>query len=83
MLSNYETERAAIARPFSLLGGAMDREQMARIALRYDTQVSRAMLRALGVPIPERKPKRRRARQYDGVRTCFKNKRRDGRDILA
>jgi len=32
----------------------MDRDALAAIALRYDTALSRAMLRALGVPIPHR-----------------------------
>lgn len=30
--------------------------QLARIALRYDTTMSRAMLRALGIPAPEPMP---------------------------
>ena len=62
----------------------MDREQMARIALRYDTQMSRAMLRALGVPIPDRKPRhaKHKRNRYDGARQLFRNKLRDGRDVL-
>ena len=32
----------------------MNRDTLAAIALRYDTALSRAMLRALGVPIPHR-----------------------------
>ena len=32
----------------------MDREDFLRIALRYDTAMSRAMLRALGVDVPHR-----------------------------
>lgn len=32
----------------------MTRDDLARIALKYDTAMSRAMLRALGVPVPER-----------------------------
>lgn len=32
----------------------MTRDELTRIALRYDTAMSRAMLRALGVQIPER-----------------------------
>lgn len=50
------------------------------IALRYDTVMSRAMLRALGVAIrPERKAlpkacaKRMREAKYDGMRWCFEN----------
>ena len=35
----------------------MTPEDLARIALRYDTSMSRAMLRALGVPVPHRKPR--------------------------
>jgi len=34
----------------------MTRDELARIALRYDTALSRAMLRALGVPVPPRPP---------------------------
>lgn len=60
----------------------MDRDQMARIALRYDTVVSHAMLRALGVPIPNRKPKPAKRRKHDGARRLFRNKLRDGRDVL-
>ena len=57
----------------------MDRDELARIALRYDTRMSRAMLRALGVPVPERPPKSGavvRVDRYDEVRECFKNRRR-------
>lgn len=32
----------------------MTRDELARIALRYDTSMSRAMLRALGVDVPHR-----------------------------
>lgn len=49
---------------------------MARIALRYDTAMSRAMLRALGMPAFEPTPKRRRAARagaYRGVGWCFAN----------
>ena len=54
----------------------MTRDQMARIALRYDTAMSRAMLRALGVDVPHR------ARpgtivnvdRYDGMMECFAQK---------
>lgn len=63
----------------------MEREQLVRIALRYDTSMSHAMLRALGVPIPDRKPKPGtvvRVDRYEGVRELFKNKLRDGRDAL-
>ena len=35
----------------------MTRDELARIALRYDTAPSRAMLRALGVPVPHRPPR--------------------------
>ena len=34
----------------------MDREDFLRIALRYDTAMSRALLRALGVDAPSAKP---------------------------
>lgn len=32
----------------------MTHDELARIAMRYDTAMSRAMLRALGVPVPAR-----------------------------
>ena len=32
----------------------MTREELARIALRYDTVMSCAMLKALGIPVPPR-----------------------------
>ena len=35
----------------------MTRDELARIALRYDTAMSRAMLRALGVPVPHPLPR--------------------------
>ena len=54
----------------------MTRDQLARIALRYDTAMSRAMLRALGVDVPHR------ARpgtivsvdRYDEMLDCFAQK---------
>lgn len=54
----------------------MDREQMTRIALRYDTALSRAMLRALGVEPPKRARGRTSARvdRYDGILECFENR---------
>ncbi len=35
----------------------MTRDELAAIALRYDTALSRAMLAALGVPVPPRPPR--------------------------
>lgn len=53
------------------------RKDLARIALRYDTAMSRAMLRALGVPVPEPAPAvgtiARADRRYDGMGWCFRN----------
>lgn len=52
----------------------MDRDQLARIALRYDTAMSRAMLRALGVPVPHGVPRRgsiARVDRYDGALECM------------
>lgn len=50
------------------------------IALRYDTLMSRAMLRALGVvvgpeggAVPKAFAKRVRDAKYDGMRWCFEN----------
>ena len=56
----------------------MDRDDLARIALRYDTAMSRAMLRALGIPVPHRAVPGRieRVDRLDGLRECFANKRR-------
>ena len=54
----------------------MDRDQLARIALRYDTAMSRAMLRALGIPVPERRNGSVRSDRYAGMRECFENRRR-------
>lgn len=55
----------------------MIREDMARIALRYDTAMSRAMLRALGIEVPEPLPAvgtiARADRRYDGMAWCFAN----------
>lgn len=52
----------------------MTREQLMRIAMRYDTAMSRAMLRALGVPVPHREPRPgdvARVDRYAGVRECM------------
>lgn len=48
----------------------MTRDDLARIALRYDTAMSRAMLRALGVPVPHRRPRPgaiARVDRYEGI----------------
>ena len=54
----------------------MDRDQLAAIALRYDTTMSRAMLRALG--IAAREPVRygviARVDRFDGVEQCMRQK---------
>ena len=51
----------------------MTRDDLARIALRYDTAMSRAMLRALG--IAAREPARYgvvvSVERYDGLLECF------------
>ena len=52
----------------------MTRDEMARIALRYDTAMSRAMLRALGIPVPRSLPRPgtvTRVDRYDGIMGCF------------
>lgn len=56
----------------------MTRDELARIALRYDTAMSRAMLRALGVPIPHRARPGTIARvdRLEGMRECFENRKR-------
>lgn len=48
----------------------MDRDELARIALRYDTLMSRAMLRALGAATPRargRADAAARNSRYDGA----------------
>ena len=51
----------------------MTRDQLARIALRYDTAMSRAMLRALG--IQAREPARYgvvvSVDRFEGIEECF------------
>jgi hypothetical protein len=52
----------------------MERDELTRIALRYDTSMSRAMLRALGVPVPHRLPREgaiARVDRFDGLAECF------------
>ena len=51
----------------------MSPDQLARIALRYDTAMSRAMLRALGVAVPRRtRPGTvELADRYDGLAECM------------
>ena len=61
----------------------VSRDVMLRCALRYDTAMSRAMLRALGREVPEtsRRPcpvarvgaAARDARRYRAMRWCFEN----------
>ena len=60
----------------------LSRDEMGRIARRYDTLMARAMLRALGCPAGRRGHRRgaRKARRaaerakYRGVRRCFANR---------
>lgn len=56
----------------------MERDELVRIALRYDTAMSRAMLRALGVDVPHRVTPGTivRVDRYAEVRECFANRRR-------
>ena len=58
----------------------LTRQVLASIALRYDTAMSRAMLRALGVvvrpevgTVPKPCAKRLRDAKYEGMRWCFEN----------
>lgn len=58
----------------------LTRKVLASIALRYDTAMSRAMLRALGVvvrpeggAVPKPCAKRVRDARYEGMRWCFEN----------
>ena len=54
----------------------MTRDELAAIALRYDTVVSDAMLRALGVDRPPRKPGKTAARvdRFKGARRLMRQK---------
>ena len=57
----------------------MKREELAAIALRYDTVVSDAMLRALGVDRPRRKPgstrdRSAKRRKYKGAKKLMAQK---------
>lgn len=55
----------------------LTRADLVRIAMRYDTAMSRAMLRALGVPAPEpasrTEDRQRGAWRYRGMRSCMRN----------
>lgn len=55
----------------------MTHDQLARIALRYDTAMSRAMLRALGMDVPHRAPVGAivTVDRYAGMMECFENHR--------
>lgn len=57
----------------------LTRADLVRIAMRHDTAMSRAMLRALGVPAPEpasrTEDRQRGAWRYRGVRSCMANRR--------
>ena len=56
----------------------MQRDDYLRIALRYDTALSRAMLRALGVDVPHRIRRGAivRVDRYNGMEECFMNRER-------
>ena len=57
-------------------GVTMNRDTLIKIALRYDTVLSHAMLRALGVPIPKRaKPGHIvRVDKLNGLEECRKQR---------
>lgn len=54
-------------------GGAMTRGEMAEIAMRYDTALSRAMLKALGVARRAKGRASARLDAYKGIGWCFVN----------
>ena len=57
-------------------GGAMSRDELAAIALRHDTSMSRAMLRALGIEPGEPAPPDGTlvsVDRYEGIDWCFRN----------
>ena len=58
---------------FFIWSDEMTRDDMARIALRYDTAMARAMLRALGIAVPHvpRPGTVQRVDRYDGLLDCF------------
>lgn len=52
----------------------LTRGELAAIAMRHDTAMSRAMLRALGLPVPHRAPRPgtiARVDRYEGMRECM------------
>lgn len=55
----------------------LTRADLVRMAMRHDTAMSRAMLRALGVPAPEpasrTEDRQRGAWRYRGMRSCMRN----------
>lgn len=55
----------------------LTRADLMHIAMRHDTAMSRAMLRALGAPAPEPASRiedgRRGAWRYRGMRSCMRN----------
>lgn len=61
----------------------LTRDDMTRIALRYDTALSRAMLRALGVPIPHRVTRGTvvRADKVDGGHKRKPRKRKPSKEV--
>ena len=52
----------------------MTREELARIAMRYDTTMAFAMCKALGIEPPKSRAKTSKPKRYKGVRQCFKQK---------
>ena len=57
-------------------GGAVSRGELAMVALRYDTSMSRAMLRALGLEPREPAPPVGAifsVDRYEGIDWCFRN----------
>ena len=53
----------------------MTREELARIASRYNTVMSRAMLKALGIePKKSKHETRARVDRYKGIKKCFNQK---------
>lgn len=46
----------------------MTKDEIARIAIRYDTYIAYATLKALGIEPPKRKPKTAKPDRYRGAR---------------
>lgn len=65
--------KGSLRRSLFFSGGAMTRGEMAEIAMRYDTALSCAMLKALGVARRVNGRTSARLDAYKGIGWCFAN----------